>query len=132
MPRRKQDPLLAALIAKLPQTGAEWPVDQQLGWLNLMAMALGAVYGGDVAAKLGRADLKPIFMPVQPKAKKPAHAFYIDESGYVRNGAGKAVLPKDVTGEIYDTRGIDADLRTITWADGTTGLNGADLTITSA
>jgi hypothetical protein len=42
------------------------------------------------------------------------------------------VLPKDVTGEIYDTRGIDADLRTITWADGTTGLNGADLTITSA
>jgi hypothetical protein len=131
MPRTKSDPLLAALIKKLPAPGNEWPVDQQLAWLNLMAMALGAVYGGDAAAKLGKSDVRPVFIPPQPKPKAPKGGFYIDDEGLVKNGAGKRVLPKDVTGEIYDTRGLDADLRSITWADGTTGLNGADLTVTS-
>lgn len=132
MPRLKSDPLLAALIKKLPTPGNEWPVDQQLAWLNLMAMALGAVYGGDAAAKLGKAEVKPVFMPVQPKPKAPKGGFYIDDTGMVRNAAGKRVLPKDVTSEIYDTRGEAGDLRSIVWADNSTGLNGADLTITSA
>lgn len=132
MPRLKSDPLLAALIRKLPAPGGEWPVDQQLAWLNAFAVNMGVVYGGDAAAKLGSAQIKPVFMPVQQKPKLPRGGFYIDDEGIVRNGAGKRVVPKDVTGEIYDTRGLDADLRTIKWADDSIGLNGADLTITSA
>lgn len=132
MPRLKSDPLLAALIKKLPQPGNEWPVDQQLAWLNLMAMAMGAVYGGDAATKLGKAEVKPVFMPVQSKPKAPKGGFYIDDQGMVRNAQGKRVLPKDVTSEVYDTRGEMGDMRAIVWADDSKGLNGADLTITSA
>lgn len=132
MPRLKSDPLLAALIKKLPAPGSDWPADQQLAWLHLMAMALGAVYGGDAAARLSKGDVRPVFIPPQPKPKAPKGGFYIDDDGMVRDGSGKPALAKDVTGEIYDTRGLDADLRAIKWADGTSGLNGADLTITSA
>lgn len=131
MPRLKSDPLLAALIKKLPVPGNEWPVEQQLAWLNLMAMALGAVYGGDAAAKLGKAEVKPVFMPVQQRPKAPKGGFYIDDEGMVRDGKGKRVLPKDVTSEIYDTRGEMGDMRAIIWADDSKGLNGADLTITA-
>ena len=137
MPRLKSDPLIAALIKKLPvpHAGVDWPVDQQLAWLNLMALALGAVYGGDAANRLGGSQPKPTFVPVQPKSKtRPGGTsqFYIDDQGMVRNASGKRVLPKDVISEVFDTRGELGDMKSIVWADDSTGLNGADLTITSA
>ena len=141
MPRTKSDPLLAALIAKLPPTNTEWLVERQLAWLNLMAMAFGTVYGGDAAARLGikvdgsalssaspatASSAAPAF--VKPK---PSYPFIIDEHGYVRDKKGKQVLPTQVTDMIVDLRGEGGDLREIVWADGSTGLNGADLTITT-
>lgn len=129
MARPKRDPLIAAMIAKLPETG-DWPVDRQLSWLNLMAMAFGTVYGGDAAARLTAPHVSPLpaATPFHPKPKT-AYQFYIDESGKVRNQKGAQIKAIEVKGDLYDLRGQDGDVKTIQWADGSTGLNGADLTI---
>jgi hypothetical protein len=130
MARSKRDPLIAAMIAKLPD-GEEWPVDRQLAWLHLMAMAFGTVYGGDAAAHFGAKPPAPqAFKPVV-KAK-PQFQFYIDEQGRARKQDGTPIKASDVKGDIVDLRGMDGDVKTIRWADGTTGLNGADLTIVAA
>ena len=98
MPKLKTDPLIAALIAKLPSSsGEEWPVDRQLSWLRLMAMAFGTVYGGDAAAQFGQGStFKPLALV--PRQKKPEHPFVIDEKGYARRGTGERVMPKDIDG----------------------------------
>jgi len=70
-----------------------------------------------------------------PKPRKPhptAFKFIIDNQGVVRRGNGEPVLPSDVTDIIHDYRDGEADLRSIIWADGSTGLNGQDLTIVAA
>lgn len=126
MPRIKQDPLIAAMIAKLPKAGEDWPADKQSAWLHLMAMAFGTVYGGEVVFQS-----KQVVEPKQAAPFKLAHQFIIDGKGYAKNAAGKRILPKDVTGAVFDERGQDGDMRTIIWADETKGLNGADLVITA-
>jgi hypothetical protein len=146
--RTKRDPLIAAMIAKLPD-GDEWPVDRQLAWLHLMAMAFGTVYGGDAAARLVQVPSTPTATPVPdryhealrlfdkwiepppttPVEAKPQWKFYVDEEGNARNKHGQLINAKDVTSELVDLRGQDGDVRSIRWADGSTGLNGADLTI---
>lgn len=137
MPRQKRDPLIAAMIAKLPD-GGEWPVDRQLAWLNLMAMAFGTVYGGDAAARLGGQSFAATLGERSVKAfsavekPKPQYRFYIDEEGNALNKHGKPINASDVQGELVDLRGMDGDMQTIRWADGTMGLNGADLTIVAA
>ena len=127
MSRPKRDALIAAMIAKLPD-GDEWPVDRQLAWLHLMAMAFGTVYGGDAAAHLGTKPPAPATFKPVVKAK-PQFQFYIDEQGNALNAAGKPIKATDVKGDLVDLRGMDGDVKTIKWADGSTGLNGADLTI---
>lgn len=130
MTRPKRDPLIAAMIAKLPE-GGEWPVERQLAWLHLMAMAFGTVYGGDAAAHLGSKQPAPqTFKPIV--VNQPQFPFYIDMDGQARNRVGKPINAKDVQGDLVDLRGQDGDMKTIRWADGTTGLNGADLTIIAA
>lgn len=136
--RIKKDPLLQALIDRLPQE-ANWPVERQLAWLNLVAMAFGTIYGGDAAQHLG-IKVEPLAMepvatpaPKKPaKPKQPDYPFIIDKGGFVLRGNGEPVLPSDVTGPIHDLRGQDGDIRSIIWADGSMGLNGADLTISAA
>ena len=90
-----------------------------------------------IAALQGSAPTLPAPQPAKPAAapKPPqaAYRFMIDENGVVmRTKDGKPVLPGDITSEIYDVRGQAGDLRSIVWADGSTGLNGADLTIVGA
>ena len=60
-----------------------------------------------------------------------SYPFIIDTEGVARNGrTKKPILPSDVTDTLYDLRGEAlADMRTIIWADGSTGINGADLAI---
>lgn len=131
MTRPKRDPLIAAMIAKLPETG-DWPVDRQLAWLSLMAMAFGTVYGGDAAAHLGKTEVNgPRHAVLKELAKlaKPAYPFYIGIDGKAYKAPGTPINAKDVKGDLYDMRGELGDMKTIVWADGSTGLNGADLTI---
>lgn len=128
MPRCKTDPLLAAVIAKLPPANTEWSMDAQLAWLRMMAMAMGTVYGGDAVNQMGKAST-----PIPSARRQPQvndmYRFLIDKQGFAKRANGERVLPRDVTGPIFDERGMDGDMRGIVWADGSTGLNGADLTI---
>ena len=118
MPRRKTDPLLSALISKLPAGGADWPVEQRKAWLALMEMAFNTVYGVQATSA-----------HVAPPKPAVVHTFMIDEEGYVRGRGGKRLNPSDISGPIYDMRGEEGDTRSIIWADESTGLNGADITI---
>lgn len=127
MARPKRDPLIAAMIAKLPDDGEAFPQDKQQAWLELMAMAFRTAYGGAVSAPTPSASL-PATPPLKP-APETLHAFYIDKSGAAMKRGGIPVKPSQVKGELVDLRGIDGDLKTILWSDGTMGLNGADLTI---
>ena len=126
MPRTKSDPLLAALIKKLP-LGNNWPVDQQLAWLKMMAMAFGTIYGGNVLAMLeGKpAPFKPFVVGPYPEIVGPSFPFYVDTDNYARRKGGDRVLAKDVKGTLYDLRGEDGDLAAIIWADDTTGIEKA-------
>jgi hypothetical protein len=139
--RPKKNPLIQALIAELPDAGTEWPVEKQIGWINMMTMAFGIVYGGDAAqqmtAKSDAQDVKPVASQAKFDAvKKPkvaSYEFIIDEGGYVRNGkTSEQLSPSDVAGKtVYDMRGMDGDMSSLIWADGSKGLNGADINISS-
>ena len=106
-----------------------------MSWLNLTALAFGTIYGGDAAARLGfkgeaLPPAAPVVKPAAPTPQPaPKHPFMIDKQGYVKNAKGKRLMPSDITDIIVDLRGIDGDMKTITWADDSQGLNGADLTI---
>lgn len=132
------DPLLAALIAKLPPADTDWPEQKQIGWLKLMAMAFAQIYGGDALAHFGipatpsaPQQAKPAPPPAKPKP--PQYPFIIDKDGYARNGRTNArISPDQATDMIADLRGMDGDMKTIVWADDSQGLNGRDLTIVAA
>jgi hypothetical protein len=135
MSRKKRDPLINALVSKLPNEGDKFSASQQEAWLNLMAMALQTAYGYEDTATEPSAPTPVKRKPGRPRkaqAQKVDHKFYIDGSGFVRGKDGQLINADQVTGELFDTRGEDGDLREIQWADGTKGLNGADLTIISA
>lgn len=143
--RSKKPQLIQALITELPGANTNWPVEKQLNWLNMMAMALGVVYGGDAAKRIEgntkpvELANKPVREPVpsfQPTPKKTSklydYPFVIEHNGHALNAKGNRVLPTDVTSAIHDLRGEDGNMGTITWADGSMGLIGADVTIVAA
>jgi hypothetical protein len=135
---KSADPLIEALIKRLPPGDTEWPVDKQLAWLNLMAMAFGTVYGGDAARRAVIDHLGPplaasnVSTLPSRKPKLNLHKFYVDAEGYARRNNGDRILPKDVTDTLYDHRGIDGDMKTITWADDSQGIGGLDVTVAAA
>lgn len=131
MARSKSDPLIAALIAKLPPAGEEWPVEEQVKWLKLMAATFGLVYGGDAVARMEtqEAEAPKAAPPPPPKPRKPNYRFVIDERGFVKRGNGQRVMPSDIDAEVVDLSNGTVDMRQITWADDSQGLNGADITI---
>ena len=134
MPRAKAqhaDPLIAALIAKLPTPGTEFPVDRQRAWLKMMATALGVTYGGDVASTMGScseiSNNSPA--PVSRPAAKPAppsYPFFVDQQNYARRKNGERIMPSDVGDILYDLRGEAGDPGAIIWADeSVSGFNGS-------
>ena len=135
MSRPKTDQLLTALIAQLPPAGQDWAVERQDAWLDLMRTALRMRHGGGVPAPAmdvythlkGTAALKPAPRP------KPTYPFIIDEQGFAKNGkTQKRIMPSEVEGDLFDLRGMDGDMKTITWADDSTGLNGVNFNIAAA
>jgi hypothetical protein len=135
------DPLLAALIAKLPASETPWPVDRQLAWLRMMAMGFATVYGGDVlsmmsaahgvrraqdddTARTGRNAAHAAQMTTPPQ-KKIHQKFILDLDGIVKRTDTREAVNKDqVTSEILDLSNGGIDVRMITWADGSQGING--------
>jgi hypothetical protein len=130
---------MEALIGELPEPGTDWPVEKQIAWLDLMGRAFGIVYGGDAAQQMTAQaqDVKPVASQAKfgavKKSKPASYEFIIDEGGYVRNGkTSEQLSPSDVAGKtVYDMRGMDGDMSSLIWADGSKGLNGADINISS-
>lgn len=130
-PSATTDPLLAALIAKLPASETPWPVDRQLAWLKMMAMGFATVYGGDVLSQMGNvqaaapeAPAKPVALPA-PAPRKIQQKFILDLDGVVKRSDTREAVTKDqVSGEILDLSNGAIDMSAITWADGSMGVNG--------
>jgi hypothetical protein len=137
-----EEPLLAALLARLPGPGQPFPADKRANWLRMWEMALDDLYGVTdelfyPPADAPKQDGSPgTFGPgvTIPMAKpQPALPFYIDPAGYARRSNGAPINPQDAAGAtIYDQRGEAGDLRAIIWADGRTGVAGLQLDIAAA
>lgn len=136
------DPVLSALIAKLPPGGSVWPLKKRVAWMQMLWLSFDLVY----EAEAGEAVDLPSFLqagssapaaPIAaaaaepPKAKPAPYAFYIDREGYARRADGEQIFSSQVGGVLYDLRG-EGDLGSIIWADGSTGVRGLTIDISPA
>ena len=66
---------------------------------------------------------QPKAAPPPPKPA-PVYPFIVDTDNIAKNGKTKQpVTPEQVGGEtLYDLRGMDGDMKTIQWADGSAGI----------
>jgi hypothetical protein len=135
------DPLLAALIAKLPAGGSLWPAKKRVAWLELMTRAFDVVYEGDGdTVELPPFIERPVAAapaatpaPAAPVSRAlPVYPFYIDHDGRALRGDGAPVMPGQVLDQIFDLRGESGDLGSIVWADGSRGVLGITLDIVAA
>jgi hypothetical protein len=134
-----RDPLIAAMIGKLPAQGP-WPHEDREAWLNLMKAAFDVTYGRNGApppvmvsgpAGGGMADAAPVAR-VSPgdgesiidfQLAKVATRFYVEPDGTARapGGAEAALEAVPVGTALLDYR-AEAErgrLDTVIWADGT-------------
>lgn len=140
------DPLLAALIAKLPAGGSLWPAKKRAAWLQLLWLTFDVVYEADAgdtmdlpafltsaatAAPAAAPDKEGQIMTPAP-AKAPPPGFVIDREGYARRTTGERVMPGHVNDVIFDQRGEHGDLSAITWADDSRGVRGLTINIAAA
>jgi hypothetical protein len=128
------DPVLAALIAKLPPTGSIWPAAKRAAWLKMVHMAFDLVYDGEdgeavelpsflQASAPAAAAAAPEPAPPAPAMKASPFTFLIDREGYARRGDGTRINPVEVgTGVLYDERGEAGDFAAIIWADDSRGV----------
>lgn len=136
------DPLLAAMIWKLPRAGTSFPAIARTKWLEMMAMAFDVAYGaesGDVPRSTAD-TAAPAAPAAEPKREPPPpHMqrgcdFYVDRDGFARSdyqqdeharsvpSPGRRVTALEAEGtEIYDYRGAARDRSTVVWADDTVG-----------
>jgi hypothetical protein len=134
------DPLVAAIVAKLPETDGEFSRASREAWLRLMAGAFDLAYG-----VLDEPVTLPSFQAMR-QAVQPAAAsgsgenrprpivnnskIHIAADGAACNADGVPVLLTDVPDEeiIFDMRPISGgefrDLANIVWADGQRGTAG--------
>lgn len=135
------DPLLAALIGKLPAVpaGAKvvWPGDDREAWLNLMRLAFDVVYGrgeGDgrgavvdmpsdfKLAAVSAAAPAPDAMPAEFQ-RFPVGRFYVEADGTAKSPRGNdahfETIPIGTVLLDYRAPGASMQLATIIWADGT-------------
>jgi hypothetical protein len=131
---QQPDPVLAALIAKLPPTGSVWPAKKRAAWIQLIWTTFELVYeleAGDMLelpaflSAVGPVSSATVAPAAAAEAAKPApssFAFYIDRDGFARRADHARVLAGDVGGNIlYDERG-EGDFMTIVWADNSVGV----------
>lgn len=132
-----QDPLLSAMVDKLPAAGTPWQAADRQAWLTMMSNAFDVVYGGATGGSMARAHAparpparkrpaakksRPHAPPKKPKLVQPGPPFFIDRQGIARRAGGDRIMPADVAGILVDKRGESGDLATITWSDDSTGI----------
>ncbi len=136
-PAVKRDPVIAALIAKLPAEGGQLNRAQRANWLRQVAMAFDGAYGVlpaiaiDASAETiisgGPAKVSSIQEPSAPPPPISAAAepdeirYYVDAEGFARKEPGRTrIRPVEIPNgcELEDERVDDDSLDTIKWADG--------------
>jgi hypothetical protein len=128
MAKAKHDPLIAALLAKLPSDGAgEWQQDARITWLQMMAMAFDAVYGRCGAIAITAADAPDagtaspaLAHACEASATPRPRRFTVDHDGFAMcdgHPIGFDDLPANAV--LWDERtGIDrGDPAAILWRD---------------
>jgi len=139
------DPLLSALVDKLPPAGVSWPAADREAWLKMASNAFDVVYGAAAARTLGAPSRPAPKRPARKATKKasrrkPARpkplgptgpAFFIDRQGFARKRGGERIMPAEVLDHIVDLRGESGDLGAITWSDDSAGIpRGLQLDVT--
>lgn len=120
-----RDPLLDALIGKLPAPGESWPQPDRDVWFNLMRSAFDLVYGRD-----GQAAAKPAVIEIpklpllgdETPATVPPGRWHVDAGGIARAPDGEeAPLEGTPRGTVLMDFRPEGDRRidTVIWADGT-------------
>lgn len=136
-PAVKRDPVISALIAKLPPEAGSFDRARRVNWLRQVAMAFDGAYGVQLAIAIDEhagvtvsgkdAPLDiPLILPRPPApiaapADEDEIRYFIDEQGFARmDPGGKRVKPTDIPSgsDIEDERDGDDSLDTIKWADG--------------
>jgi hypothetical protein len=136
-PAVKRDPVIAALIAKLPAERGSFNRAQRVNWLRQMAMAMDGAYGVELQILIdvdppviisGRDavidlpnPLPPRPAPIAAPAEPDEIRYFIDKQGFARKEPGNVrIKPPDVPSSaiLEDEREGEADLDTIKWADG--------------
>lgn len=145
------DPLVGAIINKLPANGATFDRAARVNWLKMMAMALGSAYGEVGAIAIDPAAPQQAFgapsfralsdpfagnvlcatVTAAPPDTRPRYAFFIDKDGFAKAMNGDRINPNQLNGEVlYDLRG-EGDLGAIIWADDTRGVVGLQIAISA-
>jgi hypothetical protein len=136
----KRDPVIAALIAKIPAEGSGFSRALRVNWLRQVAMAFDGAFGVEMqifidndppqlfSGALGGPTEMPAILkpnaapaPIAGAAEPDEIRYFIDAQGMARVSPGnKRVRPVDVpSGTTFeDERVDDTDLDTIKWADG--------------
>jgi hypothetical protein len=152
------DPLIGAVIDKLPPGGSSWPAKRRAAWFEMLWKACEVVYADDgeeiampsfLPHHAVVADERRAALPLAPAAPappgnspgaaraadtdQPLPPFFIDGQGFARRGAdGERILPAEAGGmPIVDLRGEEGDLGAIVWADDSRGVRGLRLEITT-
>lgn len=141
--RGPDDPLLNAVIWKLPDIGQAFPAPARQAWLNMLAMAMDVAYGAEIIdmpiATSSSAPAAPVAAAPAP-AKLEPHVvagcdYYVDAQGFARSDIRlddqrrqfptpqRRVLAEEIEGDnpIYDYRGVGRDRSTVVWADDVVG-----------
>ncbi len=135
-----RDPLIEAMISRLPAAGEDFSEEDQAKWIEHMRSCLSLVYGGDMARPLHysgpplQESIEEVLYRPSPPSERAAAKnkpnFYIGDDNLVRNKKGDRLMPNEISGTIIDLRGVDGDPDIITWADDSKGLrNAGDVTI---
>lgn len=133
----KRDPVIAALIAKLPAENGRMNRAQRVNWLRQTAMAMDGAYGIELPIAIDSAaetnssggavtDLPNILAakppaPIAAAAETDEVRYFVDERGFARKEPGNVrIRPPDVPSNVLleDEREGEGDLDTIKWADG--------------
>ena len=130
MSKAKHDPLLAALIAKLPTETAPWPCADRIAWLQMMAMAFDVVYGPGGGIRVGPAESRDgeadqtaatyYHAPADAALACAPQRFYVDRDGFAM-ADGRPISMEDLPAgaTLWDERaGVECgDVAAILWRD---------------
>ena len=78
-PKGASEPLIAAMLARLPAPGQPWSADERMAWLRMMAGAFDVVYGPQSPIAIGM-QARPIAAEELPNPIVPRGTVFAPEA----------------------------------------------------